>query len=227
MLISLTDKGSRLFLPSIMKALILVGGYGTRLRPLTLSRPKPVVEFCNKPMMLHQIEALVEVIKLYIVIKTIKFYNLVHTQAGVKHIILAVSYRAELLEREMRQEETRLGIKITISLEKEPLGTGDHDQYQICLRANQKPERISAGPLALAKDILSDDSEPFFVLNSDIICDFPFKEMIEFHKRHGREGTLVVIAVTTIFYFFFHYKIFLSSSGYRGDRALQVWSYLV
>lgn len=41
------------------KALILVGGYGTRLRPLTLSRPKPLVEFANKPMILHQIEALV------------------------------------------------------------------------------------------------------------------------------------------------------------------------
>ena len=47
-----------------MKALILVGGYGTRLRPLTLSHPKPLVEFGNKPMLLHQIEALVEVNKL-------------------------------------------------------------------------------------------------------------------------------------------------------------------
>ena len=44
---------------SHMRALILVGGYGTRLRPLTLSRPKPLVEFANKPMLLHQIEALV------------------------------------------------------------------------------------------------------------------------------------------------------------------------
>lgn len=46
-----------------MKALILVGGYGTRLRPLTLSRPKPLVEFANKPMLLHQIEALVKMKK--------------------------------------------------------------------------------------------------------------------------------------------------------------------
>ena len=53
-----------------MKAVILVGGFGTRLRPLTLDCPKPLVEFCNKPMMLHQIEALVDV--------------------GVTHVILAV-----------------------------------------------------------------------------------------------------------------------------------------
>lgn len=41
------------------RALILVGGYGTRLRPLTLSTPKPLVEFANKPILLHQLEALV------------------------------------------------------------------------------------------------------------------------------------------------------------------------
>lgn len=138
-----------------MKALILVGGYGTRLRPLTLSRPKPLVEFANKPMMMHQIEALVD--------------------CGVKHIILAVSYRAELLETELKVEEQRLGIKITISHEKEPLGT--------------------AGPLALARDILCEDSEPFFVLNSDVICDFPFKDMIAFHRHHGKQGTIVVTRV--------------------------------
>uniref|UniRef100_A0A3B3ZV22 mannose-1-phosphate guanylyltransferase n=1 Tax=Periophthalmus magnuspinnatus TaxID=409849 RepID=A0A3B3ZV22_9GOBI len=138
-----------------MKALILVGGYGTRLRPLTLSVPKPLVDFCNKPILMHQVEALVK--------------------AGVDHVILAVSYMSELLEREMRIQEDRLGIKISLSHEKEPLGT--------------------AGPLALARDLLNVDSEPFFVLNSDVICDFPFTDLLQFHKNHGREGTIVVTRV--------------------------------
>ncbi|GFR76970.1 mannose-1-phosphate guanyltransferase beta [Elysia marginata] len=71
-----------------MKALILVGGYGTRLRPLTLSIPKPLVEFGNKPMLFHQLEALVD--------------------AGVKHIVLAVSYRAEQMERELESVQKQV-----------------------------------------------------------------------------------------------------------------------
>jgi mannose-1-phosphate guanylyltransferase len=140
-----------------MKALILVGGYGTRLRPLTLSCPKPLVEFANKPMVMHQVEALVA--------------------AGVTHVILAVSYQAEMLEQEMKKEEKRLKIKISFSYESEPLGT--------------------AGPLALARALLTSDgnNEPFFVLNSDVICNFPFLEMIEFQRKHGCEGTIVVTKV--------------------------------
>ena len=51
---------------------------------------------------------------------------------------------------------------------------------------------FSAGPLALARDYLKVDNEPFFVLNSDVICDFPFKEMVKFQKQHRKEGTIVV-----------------------------------
>jgi len=137
-----------------MKALILVGGFGTRLRPLTLTLPKPLVPFANKPMVIHQIEALV--------------------QCGVDHVVLAVNYRAEVMEKEMASHAERLGIKITMSLETEPLGT--------------------AGPLALAREQLS-DGEPFWVLNSDVICEFPFAEVMKFHKAHGREGTLLVTEV--------------------------------
>ena len=54
----------------------------------------------------------------------------------------------------------------------------------------------TAGPLALARDILDDGSgDPFFVLNSDVICEFPLKAMLAFHKEKGAEGTILVTQV--------------------------------
>lgn len=138
-----------------MKALILVGGFGTRLRPLTLTLPKPLVEFCNRPMILHQVEAL--------------------AAAGVTDIVLAVNYRPEVMTAALKKYEELYNVKIEFSVETEPLGT--------------------AGPLKLAEKILGKDDSPFFVLNSDVICEYPFKELAEFHKAHGEEGTIVVTKV--------------------------------
>lgn len=44
-----------------MKAVVIAGGRGTRLRPLTLSVTKPLIEFCNKPILEYQIRAAIEV----------------------------------------------------------------------------------------------------------------------------------------------------------------------
>ncbi|KAF6779221.1 hypothetical protein AHF37_02063 [Paragonimus kellicotti] len=141
-----------------MKALILVGGFGTRLRPLTLTHPKPIVEFCNKPMLLHQIEALVKV--------------------GVTEVILAVSKCADhsdTLESELSKHQKRLRARIVFSYETEAMGT--------------------AGPIALARQWLLADESPFFVLNSDVVCEFPFDSLIKFHKSHGKEGSIMVTQV--------------------------------
>ena len=60
----------------------------------------------------------------------------------------------------------------------------------------EKEPMGTAGPLALARDILDDGSgDPFFVLNSDVICEFPLKAMLAFHKEKGAEGTILVTQV--------------------------------
>jgi len=48
--------------------------------------------------------------------------------------------------------------------------------------------------LKLAEEILTKDNPEnlFFVFNSDVICDFPLQKMIDFHKKHGKEGTIMV-----------------------------------
>ena len=71
-----------------MKALILIGGFGTRLRPLTLSVPKPLVDFANKPVLCHQIEAL--------------------AKAGVTEIILAINYQPEVMAVEIKGFEMKV-----------------------------------------------------------------------------------------------------------------------
>lgn len=86
-----------------LKALILVGGFGTRLRPLTLSKAKPLVEFINKPILCHQIEALKSV--------------------GVDEIVLAINYQPERMLDFIKEAEKKYSIKITCSKEEEPLGT--------------------------------------------------------------------------------------------------------
>lgn len=53
------------------------------------------------------------------------------------------------------------------------------------------PLAPAAGPLALARDILGKDDAPFFVLNSDVTCSYPFSELRDFHMAHGGEGTLM------------------------------------
>ena len=68
-----------------MKALILVGGYGNKLRPLTLTVPKPLVDFANKPILCHQIEAL--------------------TAAGVAHIYVSINYQQIVMAEEIKQYE--------------------------------------------------------------------------------------------------------------------------
>ena len=136
------------------KALLLVGGFGTRLRPLTFTKAKPLVEFVNKPILVHQIEALKKV--------------------GVGEIVLAINYNAEKMFSYLKEFEKEYNIKITVSKEDIPLGT--------------------AGPIGLAKNVLK-DAEEIFIFNADITCEFPLQQMLDFHKKHGKEGTIATVKV--------------------------------
>jgi mannose-1-phosphate guanylyltransferase len=55
----------------------------------------------------------------------------------------------------------------------------------------------TAGPIKLAKDIiLANNTEGmFFVFNSDVICDYPLQKFVDFHKAHGKEGTILTTTV--------------------------------
>ncbi len=85
-----------------MKAIILAGGLGTRLRPLTFAIPKPLIPVGERPIL----EILIENLKGY----------------GVTDIYLAVGYRAELIKVYF-QDGQRFGVNIHYSQEDKRLGT--------------------------------------------------------------------------------------------------------
>jgi mannose-1-phosphate guanylyltransferase len=82
---------------------ILAGGQGTRLRPLTLERAKPVVPLLGRPFLAYQLALL--------------------RQHGVTDIILACSYRVDDVRQALGDGE-RLGVRLRYVVETEPLGTG-------------------------------------------------------------------------------------------------------
>lgn len=86
-----------------MKAVILLGGLGTRLRPFTLHRPKPLVPVLNKPFFSYQLESL--------------------RRYGVRDVILALGYQAGYFRRHLGNGRA-WGMRFAYSLETTPLGTG-------------------------------------------------------------------------------------------------------
>ena len=85
------------------EAVVLVGGRGTRLRPLTIDTPKPMLPTAGVPFLLHLLARL--------------------RGAGVEHVVLATSYRPEVFARGIG-DGAALGLRIDYVNEDEPLGTG-------------------------------------------------------------------------------------------------------
>lgn len=86
-----------------MHALILAGGKGTRLRPLTVYTPKPIVPVMNRPFLLYQIDIL--------------------RKAGIEDITLSLSYLPDKIEQ-ILGDGSEFGVRLTFLTEPNPLGTG-------------------------------------------------------------------------------------------------------
>lgn len=85
------------------RGVIIAGGLGTRLRPLTLTRPKPLMPLANRPFLEYQVA-------------------LLHS-AGITEIVFATNYMAEHIENHFL-DGSRFGVHMTYRIETEPLDTG-------------------------------------------------------------------------------------------------------
>lgn len=136
--------------PSARKnwVVLMVGGMGSRLRPLTEECPKPLLKVGNKPI-------------LEIILENFIRY-------GYTKFFFAVNYKAEMIE-EYFGDGSRFGIEIHYLRERERLGT--------------------AGALGLLPERPTD---PFLVMNGDLLTKVNFNQLFEFHQSHQVQATMCV-----------------------------------
>jgi mannose-1-phosphate guanylyltransferase len=137
------------------EAVLLVGGQGTRLRPLTLTTPKQMLPVAGVPLLTHQIVKL--------------------RAAGVDHVVLATSYRAEVFSDHFG-DGADLGVTLTYVREIEPLGTGG-------AIGNVSPH-LRSGP-----------ADPVVVVNGDNLSGHDLAGQLAQHRDRRADVTLHLVEV--------------------------------
>jgi mannose-1-phosphate guanylyltransferase len=115
-----------------MQAIVLVGGEGTRLRPLTESTPKPALTLVDRPFLAYMIEWL--------------------AGHGVSEVVLACGFLPGVLREALAGEEERAGARIRYVVEPEPLGTAGAIRFAAEELGGELEDRF----LALNGDVLTD-----------------------------------------------------------------------
>ena len=128
-----------------MKAVVLAGGKGTRLRPYTAVLPKPLVPVDDTPI-------------LEIILGQL-------SRAGITDVTITVGHLASLIET-FFGDGSRFGLRIEYFREETPLNT--------------------VGSLPLIDDL----SEPFLVMNGDVLTDIAFERLVAFHREKRCVATI-------------------------------------
>jgi mannose-1-phosphate guanylyltransferase len=115
-----------------VQAIVLVGGEGTRLRPLTATVPKPALTLVDRPFLAYMIEWL--------------------AGHGVSEVVLACGFLPDVLREALEGEEERAGVSITYVVEPERRGTAGAIRFA----ADELGERLEDRFLALNGDVLTD-----------------------------------------------------------------------
>ena len=132
------------------KVILMVGGLGTRLKPLTDTTPKPMLPVGGKPILQTIVERFVSY--------------------GFVNIIMCIGYKSQIIQ-DFFGDGSKFGANIEYVQEEKRMGT--------------------AGALSL----LSEEqrpTEPFFVMNGDLLTNVNFENMLEFHLQNSAKATMTV-----------------------------------
>lgn len=162
-----------------MKAVILAGGMGTRLREETDYRPKPMVEVGGRPILWH-------------------IMKILSTQ-GINDFVICLGYKGDQIKDYFLNYEY-LSNDITVRLGKHD-SVIKHDpsvaeNWNVTL-ANTGQTTMTGGRILNVKKYV--DDEPFLCTYGDGLADIDLKGLIDFHNLRGKTATVTAVRPTTRF----------------------------
>ena len=154
-----------------MKVAILAGGLGTRLAPETETKPKPMVEIGGRPILWH----------------IMMHYH----HYGFDEFIIALGYKAEVIKKYM-VDYASLNSNLTVNLESGQVIKHGADQpnWKVELIDTGIPTNTGGRIKRLAPYI---GNEPFLLTWGDGVSDVNIKDLIAFHRSHGKLATLTAV----------------------------------
>jgi len=155
-----------------MRAVILAGGFGTRLSEETSLRPKPMVEIGGKPILWHIMN--------------------IYSYQGVNEFIIALGYKGELI-KEYFLNFFALNNDITIDLftGNTTIHDGNQPKWTVHL-VDTGPSTQTGGRLKRLRSWLKPD-EDFFFTYGDGVADVDLAALAQFHRSHEKFATVTTV----------------------------------
>ena len=156
-----------------MKVVILAGGLGTRLMEETEARPKPMVEIGGKPILWH-------IMKIY-------------EAHGYNDFIICLGYKAQFVKEYFLNYYLH-NSDITIELENNKVDVhfSNSESFKVTL-VDTGVMTNTAGRIKRIKKYLN--NETFMLTYGDGVSDVNIRELVEFHKKHGKMATLTSVQI--------------------------------
>jgi glucose-1-phosphate cytidylyltransferase len=155
-----------------VKAIILAGGFGTRLSEETDLRPKPMVEIGGKPILLHIMN--------------------IYACHGIKEFIIALGYKGEFIkEYFLNFYAFNNNITIDLATGETAIHDGNQPDWKIHL-VDTGLYTQTGGRLKRLRNWLGDD-ETFMFTYGDGVADIDLRAQLDFHNSHGKLATVTTV----------------------------------
>tara|TARA_R110000868_G_scaffold153644_11_gene379200 strand:+ start:9654 stop:10424 length:771 start_codon:yes stop_codon:yes gene_type:complete len=154
-----------------MKVVILAGGYGTRISEESDFKPKPMIDIGGKPIIWH----------------IMKHYS----SYGFNEFVLLLGYKSYVVKEYFANYYLH-NSDVTIDTAKKSIEVHNNysENWKITLLETGL-DTMTGGRVKRAKDYIGD--EPFFLTYGDGVSDVNIKDLLNFHKEHGKKLTMTAI----------------------------------